>query len=529
MKTVVIGMLGTSLDAGEKESRWDRWRPTISLAQHSKLGMDRLELIYQPTFRELADLVVADIRKVSPQTEVNLHSVEWEDPWDFEEVYGYLHDFCQGYAFNNDEEHYLIHLTTGTHVAQICSFLLTESRHLPGRLIQTSPPMEGSPLPGRYTIIDLDLSRYDSIAARFQQQADKGLEFLKGGIATRNAGFNAMIAEIEQVAINSHSPILLMGPTGSGKTQLARRIYALKKARKQVTGELVTVNCGTLRGDAAMATLFGHTRGAFTGASADRAGLLKAADEGLLFLDEVGELGLDEQAMLLHAIEEKRFRPLGSDVEEASDFQLIAGTNRDLREHVRKGSFREDLLARINLWSYRLPSLADRREDIQPNIRYECLRFEEQHGRKIRFNREAEEAYLRFAMSPEATWKGNFRDLNSSITRMATLAGNHRINQEHVEREIVRLKSDWQEHTAKANLAQDLVGLSRWPEIDYFDQLQLAQILPVCKDSRTLSEAGRKLFNISRQQKASRNDADRLKKYLARFGLTWADVVGTSY
>src|SRR5262249_21144841 len=117
-----------------------------------------------------------------------------------------------------------------------------------------------------------------------------------------------------------------MGPTGAGKSQLARRIYELKVARHQIAGAFVDVNCATLRGDAAMSTLFGHRKGAFTGAVQDRPGLLRAADGGLLFLDEIGELGLDEQAMLLRAVEEKRFLPVGADKEVASDFRLIAGT-----------------------------------------------------------------------------------------------------------------------------------------------------------------------------------------------------------
>src|SRR6185369_871819 len=109
-------------------------------------------------------------------------------------------------------------------------------------------------------------------------------------------------------------------PTGAGKSRLARRIFELKKSRNLVKGEFVEVNSATLRGDAAMSALFGHVKGAFTGAVSDRPGLLRKADQGVLFLDEIGELGLDEQAMLLRAIEEKVFYPLGSDREASSDF-----------------------------------------------------------------------------------------------------------------------------------------------------------------------------------------------------------------
>ena len=120
-----------------------------------------------------------------------------------------------------------------------------------------------------------------------------------------------MITDIERVAVRSRAPVLLIGPTGAGKSFLARRVFALKHARHRLSGEFVEVNCATLRGENAMSTLFGHVKGAFTGAMADRAGLLRKADKGLIFLDEIGELGLDEQAMLLKAIEEKRFFPFG--------------------------------------------------------------------------------------------------------------------------------------------------------------------------------------------------------------------------
>ncbi|WP_309398918.1 RNA repair transcriptional activator RtcR [Cerasicoccus maritimus] len=521
MKTVVISLLGTTMDNAKPSERWSRWRPTLSLFQHDDLVVDRLELIHTTKGKQLASIVSRDIAQLSPESSVVQSVIDWDDPWDFEEVYGKLLDFCRAYEFNNDEERYLVHLTTGTHVAQICWFLLAESRNLPGALIQTAPRGRKNISVGEYKIIDLDLSRYDSIAARFQQQAEEGLAFLKGGINTRNAKFNAMIEEIERVAINSRSPILIMGPTGSGKTQLAKRIYALKRARRQVKGQLVSVNCGTLRGDAAMAALFGHTKGAFTGANVERAGLLKSADGGIVFLDEIGELGLDEQAMLLHAIEEKRFRPMGADTETESDFQLIAGTNRDLSESVAEGAFRSDLLARINLWTYALPGLAERREDVEPNVEFECRRFEEEHGRKVRFNKEAYRVYLDFAQSSESKWAGNFRDLSSSITRMATLAGSRRINEDVVRRELERLREQWRAESAVDDALAGLLTAKQLEEIDLFDQVSLRETVNICRECETLSDAGRRLFQVSRLRKASANDANRLKKYLERFGLNW--------
>ena len=526
MKQVAIGFLGQRLDQaiGGPGDRWQTWRRTVALCQHEDLLIDRLELLHEPNLAPLANTVAEDIRGVSPETQVCRHELELRDPWDFEEVYGALHSFASTYAFRPEAERYLVNITTGTHVEQICLFLLAESRHIPGQLLQASPPRRKGVGPGTYRIIDLDLSRYDQLAARFKLEQQESLSFLKSGIETRNTAFNALIERIEKVAIHSQAPLLITGPTGAGKSQLARRIYELKQHRRQLTGRFVEVNCATLRGDQAMSALFGHERGAYTGATAKRDGLLRAADAGMLFLDEIGELGSDEQAMLLRAIEEKWFLPVGADREVTSNFQLIAGTNRDLERAVDEGRFREDLLARINLWTFCLPGLADRREDIAPNLLYELNQFSVRTGQVVRMNKEARQAFLKFAESEEARWRGNFRDLNAAVTRMATLAAGGRITMELVEEEVGRLRMQWQSCISDQRGGGDLEQLVDVDRLDLFDRVQLTEVVHVCRESKSLSEAGRKLFAVSRQAKAQPNDADRLRKYLARFHLNWDEV-----
>ena len=527
MPNVLFGILGTSLDSGKNESRWHRWRPSVGICQHEELLIDRFELLHEPRDEKLAGIVRADIQAISPETNVIPHELSLNDPWDFEEVFGRLHEFARGYQFRTEEEDYLLHITTGTHVEQICLFLLAESRHFPARLLQTSPPPRHQFGSGRYRIIDLDLSKYDGLATRFSQEQRESLSFLKSGIETRNANFNLLIERIERVAIASGAPLLITGPTGAGKSRLARRIYELKRKREQVRGAFVEVNCATLRGDQAMSALFGHIKGAFTGATGPRPGLLKSADRGMLFLDEIGELGLDEQAMLLRAIEEKRFLPVGSDKEAESDFQLIAGTNRSLDERVRQGTFREDLLARINLWTFGLPGLAQRREDIAPNLDYELERFASATGRKITMNKESRERFLKFAESSEATWSANFRDLNAAVTRMATLCHAGRLGTADVEEEVQRLRECWSRDAAQSDddtLLKSVLEPDQNEALDLFDRVQLASVIRVCRESRSISEAGRRLFAASRRAKAKPNDADRLRKYLARFGLSFESV-----
>ena len=175
MKKVAISLLGTVLDnRGNRQKRWEKWRPTVSLCQQETLSIDRMELITQAGFKSLAERVAADIREVSPQTEVVIHLIEMADPWDFETVYAALHDFSRHYPFDRENEEYLIHITTGTHVAQICLYLLTEAHYMPGRLIQTSPPRRDHDEAGQYQLIDLDLSKYDQIASRFANEHQEG-------------------------------------------------------------------------------------------------------------------------------------------------------------------------------------------------------------------------------------------------------------------------------------------------------------------------------------------------------------------
>lgn len=525
----LIGVLGSKLDAGRTQDRWSRWRPSVAACQYDDLLISRFDLLHEPRNRDMAELVASDIRSVSPETGVTLHSVAFQDPWDFEEVFSGLHEFARAYSFDTDQNDYLIHITTGSHVQQICLFLLAESRHLPGRLLQTSPPpREGMP-GSAFRIIDLDLSRYDALVTRFAQEQREGLTFLKSGIETRNGVFNRLIEQIEKVAIASRCPMLIGGPTGAGKTHLARRIFELKRRREQLTGSFVEINCATLRGDQAMSTLFGHIKGAFTGATGNRPGLLMAADRGLLFLDEVGELGLDEQAMLLRAIEEKRFLPVGADREVQSDFQLIAGTNRNLHEAVQKGRFREDLLARINLWTFELPGLAARREDLEPNLDYELQKITDETGHRVSMSREARATFLKWSQSPDAKWTANFRDLNASVVRMATLAVAGRISEADVREECERLKRLWQPRethsgSTSENALERVLSTEQIEKLDLFDRVQLAAVLNVCRECRSMAEAGRRLFAISRQARTSSNDSDRLKKYLARFGLGWDDI-----
>jgi len=519
LKNVVIGFLGTQLDSGKRRG----WKPTVSVCQVEGFHVDRYELLYDYNHSRLAHSVKREIERVSPDTEVLLCQMDMQDPWDLEEVYAKLYDFAQDYGFDEDRERYHIHLTTGTHVGQICWFLLSESRHIPAALIQTGPP-RGDERLGTFDLIDLDLSQYDALQQRFDQKTREYGQHLKGGIETKNSVYNAIIDRIEQIAPLSDAPILLQGESGTGKTELAQRIYRLKLERRRIKGRLVQVNCATLLEGSAIATLFGQRRSLTGNAGSERSGLLREADGGVLFLDEIDELDLEGQALLLHAIETGRFYPLGSDTEVKSQFHVVASASKDLASLVAKGKFRTDLLARLNFWTFELPALRNRREDIEVNLQHELELAEKKLGIRVGFNADAADAFLRFAKTPSTQWPGNFRDFSGAVLRLCTLAPRGRITRNQVYEEIAALQNRWK--ASGTNPDAQIVDQYVQSPIDPFDIPQLANALRTCQTSATISEAGRKLFAVSRESRASRNDADRLRKYLAKFDLNWTQVVG---
>ena len=224
-----------------------------------------------------------------------------------------------------------------------------------------------------------------------------------------------MVKLKEQVATAAptNGRVLIFGENGTGKELVARNIHAMSRRR---TGPFVEVNCAAIPEELIESELFGHVRGAFTGAVADRRGKFEVAHGGTIFLDEIGDMPLDVQAKLLRVLQEREFERVGGTKTVTVDVRVIAATNRDLVAAVAEGKFRQDLYYRLNVFPIAIPALRERKEDLPLLVHYFVARYSQKSGRKI--TRVPEQSMRRLL---EYEWPGNVRELENTIERAVVL------------------------------------------------------------------------------------------------------------
>ncbi len=305
-------------------------------------------------------------------------------------------------------------------------------------------------------------------------------------------GESSLIREIlrlvEDVA-PSDAPVLLLGKSGTGKELIARAIHGLSRRRER---PFVAVNCGGLSETLLESELFGHVRGAFTGAVATKRGLVQAADGGTLFLDEIGEMSPSLQVKLLRTLQDGEVRPLGSERSARVDIRVIAATNKDLRKAMAEGHFREDLYYRINVIAFTMPDLADRPEDIPILARHFLIQECARAGRKP-----LQIAVEAMDLMRGHTWPGNVRELRNVIERAVALARGAEMRPHHLPPEV--------------RGADPIVGAAWWRGETALADLERQAILHALKQANGNRSAAARLLRISERSLYRKLDRHKLR------------------
>ncbi|WP_109514864.1 sigma-54-dependent transcriptional regulator [Pseudomonas ovata] len=298
-----------------------------------------------------------------------------------------------------------------------------------------------------------------------------------------------LYGKIRKVA-PTDSNVLVQGESGTGKELVARALHNLSRRAK---APMISVNCAAIPESLIESELFGHEKGAFTGASAGRAGLVEAADGGTLFLDEIGELPLEAQARLLRVLQEGEIRRVGSVQSQKVDVRLIAATHRDLKTLAKNGEFREDLYYRLHVIALKLPALRERGNDVLEIARAFLARQSVKAGRPdMKFGADAEQAIRQY------NWPGNVRELENAVERSVILSESAEISVDYLGIDIELALLDDEEFVGLAPLTSSVNGTNHEPTEDlsledYFQHFVLEH-----QDHMTETELARKL-GVSRK------------------------------
>jgi two-component system response regulator PilR (NtrC family) len=290
---------------------------------------------------------------------------------------------------------------------------------------------------------------------------------------------HAMIRKVSDTPAN----VLILGESGTGKELVARAIHE-NSSRKQMP--FIAINCGGIPENLLESELFGYMKGSFTGAYADRAGLLEQANRGTVFLDEVGDLPQILQVKLLRAVQEKTFRRIGGSEDIKVDVRIISATNKDLKESVQKGTFREDLFYRLNVIPIRIPPLRNRKEDIPILAQYFLEKYSREFGKEIR----KISAYA-LELLTEYPFPGNIRELENIIERSVALEGGNIVLPEN----LVLSGEASPENGAVPEIGIPSEGINLNSELARIERTLIEQALKISRGSKTKA-AG--LLKISR-------------------------------
>lgn len=389
--------------------------PILSLLAHRSFA--HVFLFETPNTSQITQETQIAIAERTTGTEVHIAEVALDDPTNYRDIFNGLRTHIQRILETFQDARFYISVASGTPHMHACWMLLTASGEIPAHILHVRPPRFVTQDIPPVTEIDLSSSEFPSV--RFGPQ-DVPIEDGDVDINTARTQLGIVgdhpdllrALEIITMLAPSQSPMLILGETGTGKELFAKLVHLLSGRPRD---KFVPVNCAALPEELVESLLFGHKKGAFTGAMHDQMGKFDVADGGTLFLDELGELPLPAQAKLLRVLQDGMVESIGDSEAHVVDVRVVGATNLDLRQMIQQGKFREDLFFRLNVGEVVLPSLRERRSDI-PKLALHILdRLNSTLRRPKRLSAEA------LARLQAHNWAGNVRDLNNVIERSVRL------------------------------------------------------------------------------------------------------------
>ena len=530
MKKYILSLFDPQLDyATIKSSGKSVWRPSVALAYQESFPT-HFYLLSEHEHLEAADRLVPDIRRafletanrmkgnartqsrrdyaerlIDNQPQVEVIDISYRNVWNLNECLEDLTRHLSEKKITKTDAQICINMVTGT-TPQRTALLFwlqkqistndkttaTNRRRISGHLLYPRHD-KSHPAP---------IGEVKSISASDPQRT---IGFLRMAIDTKQDDLNRTLDQIETLIRRApNDTILLTGPTGAGKSYLARLIinYLQRLTPRYNEYNCRAQNMAELCPNLIASELFGHEQGAFTGADRPHIGLFEQTKDGILFLDEIGELSMDLQTQLLTVLDNGNIRRVGGEkIISGCRPRLIFGTNRNLLEEVRAGRFRLDLYERIATWHFKMPGICERTEDIPKFLRYELAVWREESGLNCRFAKDAEKRFLDYAAT--APWPGNLREFHGLIRRLVLFAEKNgtTITLEAVEREI----RDHESNNVKITEPHSSDPSGTASDYDLADLAQIAVAIDICKHSKTAKEAGEKLIakeltNIPREK-----------------------------
>lgn len=381
-------------------------------------GFDHVYLFSTPKMAKITSATSEALREKHPSIQVEEVELLLKDPTNYLGILRQIRQQFKKLSTNHPDAAYSIAVASGTPQMHSCWIMLAASGEIPATILQTLPPEFVPEGKSQVREIDLHAQGFPSITQNVasspeEEEDEEVFEVCKElGIIGEAPEFVELLERARTLASYDETHLLLLGETGSGKEYLTQFIHRMSPRRNR---PLVTVNCGALPENLVESQLFGHKKGAFTGASTDHPGKFKAANGGVLFLDELGELPLEAQAKLLRALDQGEIEPIGSTNPTKVDVVVIGATHQNIRKMVQEGTFREDLYQRFGA-TLKIPSLRSRQIDISKLALHMLSKWNAKHQKQKAFTAEALTELVR------QPWPGNIRELHKVVMQSAMLS-----------------------------------------------------------------------------------------------------------